>query len=1217
MPAPTPQRRWSATAADEVAVRALAEAAGLSDVVARILVSRGVIEVEQARRFLSPDLDRDWRDPSSVPGMDAAADAVAAAVREGLRIAVFGDFDADGITAAAVVTLGLRRLGAEVVPLLPHRINDGYGLGETSVARLLAAGPDMVVTVDCGISSGPEVATLLAAGVRVVVTDHHEPGADVPQGVPVTDPKLPGAVFDGLAGAGVALKLVQAVGQRLGDADVWLDLADIAALGTIADVVPLVDENRALVAFGLERMRRDPRPGIAALARSAGVEPAALDAERVAYGLAPRLNAAGRVADPEDALALLLAEDAGQAEPIAAALDGYNRVRQGVEQELLALARAEAERVFRPGDRVLVLAGEGWHEGVKGIAAGRLAGAFGVPTLLFAIEDGVAHGSGRSAASVDLHAAVSACSDMLTRFGGHSAAVGVTLPAADLPRFAERLNEQLSTLPPEAFLPRLEIDAELHLSELSRELAAQLAALEPFGHGNPRPLLASRGVFMNGRKRVGADSSHLRFEAYDGLASVSAIAFRCPEIGTAAGTESAVDLAYQLEVDEWRGQERLQILVRDLVIHEAPSDAPAAALVDELFADAERILARGDYEGITDAESFHTKLAGVSFGGRQDVVARLVAGEPLRLVRQPDNEFDACACAVFDARGDQVGFFNRRLAAALAPAIDAGAAYDVTVADVTGGEDGASWGVNVLVARRTEGEDGTAAADRSQHRAELAALTPVELDAALRAHFLGDRPLHEAQQCSLEHLAAGRSCLTVMATGRGKSLIFHLHAARIALAGGRASVFVYPLRALVSDQAFHLGESFAEIGLAVGIITGETAPTARDEVFAALAEGRLDALMTTPEFLDRHAARFAASGRVGFVVVDEAHHVGLSRAGHRPAYSRLSAALETLGRPTVLACTATATDEVAAAVRETLGVTETVLDPSVRDNLRVADRRGSGEKVTQVAALAARGEKTIVYVNSREQSVRIAQKLREASPLLLHRTAFYNGGMARAARHAVERAFRAGEVTAVVATSAFGEGVNIPDVRHVVLVHLPFNRTEFNQMCGRCGRDGQPAHVHLLFGEKDGRLNELILEASAPDLDDLRTLYAALRDRAAASDDGWVEATNAELAAEVKKRRSRARLTEKGVSAGIGVFRELGLVIGEGLGGYRRLRLEPPPEEKTDLTTSVRYAEGLEETEQFGEFRRWVMAAPAQGLLEAFDRPILPYRGKQEPTVGT
>ncbi len=1205
MSAPAPRKLWTAAAADEAAARSLAASAGLSEVVARILVSRGVADAGTARRFLAPDLSHDWRAPSTVPGMDAAADAVADAVREGLCIAVFGDFDADGVTATAVVALGLRALGAEIVCVLPHRFNDGYGLSDSSVARLLAAAPGLVVTVDCGIASAREVGMLMDAGVRVVVTDHHEPANDVPTGVPVADPKLPGAPFAGLAGAGVALKLVQAVGARFDRPDAWLECADVAALGTIADVVPLLDENRALVAYGLQRMRRGARPGIAALARVAGVDPAALDADRVAFQLAPRINAAGRMADPEDALSLLLAEDPREAETLAAALDGCNKARQAAEQELLGLARSEAERVFRPGDRALVIGGEGWHEGVKGIVAGRLAGSFGVPALLFVIEDGVAHGSGRSAASVDLHAAVVACSDMLTRFGGHAAAVGVTLPAADLPRFADRLRAELASVPAEAFEPRLEIDAELHLADLSRELAAELSALEPFGHGNPRPLLASRAVFMSGRKRVGADSGHLRFEAYDGLAALPAIAFRCPDIENAAGTESAVDLAYHLEVDEWQGRERLQLLVRDLAVHRAPPDDPAADLVDELFADAERILARGEYEGIADAETFHTKLAGVTFEGRQEVIARLVPGEPLRLERQPSNEFDPCACALFDARGDQVGFLNRRLAAALAPVVDAGAEYDVSVADVTGGEDGASWGVNVLVARRGV-EPGAAARDRSATRAQMAALPAPELDAALVRHLIGDRDLHDAQRRSLEHLAAGRSCLTVMATGRGKSLIFHLHAARIALAHGRASVFVYPLRALVSDQAFHLGESFAEIGLSVGVITGETSPASRDEIFDDLAEGRVDALMTTPEFLERHAPRFAAAGRVGFVVVDEAHHVGLSRAGHRPAYARLSSALEVLGGPTVLACTATAPDDVARAILSTLGIGDVVLDPSVRDNLRIADRRGAADKVTQLSALAARGEKAIVYVNSREQSVRIAQKLREASPVLLHRTAFYNGGMARAARHAVERAFRSGDITVVVATSAFGEGVNIPDVRHVALVHLPFNGTEFNQMCGRCGRDGLPATVHLLFGEKDGRLNELILEAGAPDLDDLRALYAVLRDKAASDGDGWVEATNAELAADVKKRRPGARLTDKGVSAGIGVFRELGLVSGEGIGAYRRLRLEPPPTEKTDLTTSVRYAEGLQEAVDFTEFRRWVMAAPAPDLLSAFDRPILP-----------
>lgn len=1202
---PAPKRRWSIAPADETEARALSEVTGVSIVVAHILLTRGITDPSEVRRFLHPDLATDWRPPSTVPGMAEAAAQVAAAVGAGSRIAVFGDFDADGITATAVLTLGLRALGAEVVPLLPHRLNDGYGLGPSSVARLLEAAPGLVVTVDCGIASAREVLELERAGIGVVVTDHHEPGADLPTGVPVADPKLPGAPFPGLAGAGVALKLLQAVGESRGRPDVWLDLTDLAAIGTIADVVPLLDENRALVAHGVARMHRDPRPGIAALARIAGVAAGALDAERVAYGLAPRINAAGRMADPADALGLLLTDDPAEAEALALRLDEYNRARQSVEQELLVAARDQASAVFRSGDRALVLSGEGWHEGVKGIVAGRLAGIFGVPTLLFAVKDGVAHGSGRSSGRVDLHAAVASCAELLTRFGGHAAAVGVTLPAERLPAFAERLKGALATLPAEAFDLVLELDAELPLAGITREVVAEFAALAPFGHDNPKPLVGTRGVFMNGRRRVGADGGHLKFEAYDGLTSLPAIAFRCPDVARAAGTESAVDLAYHIEVDEWQGRERLQLQVRDLVVHETPAESPAAELVDGLFADAERILARGEYEGIVDAESFHTKLAGVTFEGRQDVVARLAPGTPLRVAREPENPHDGCACAVLDPRGDRLGFLNRRLAAVLAPVIDGGVVYDLAVTEITGGQEGESLGVNVIVSRQA-GADDVTSEDRSARRAALSALPPEALDAELVRHFIGERPLHDAQARSLAHLGDGRSCLTVMATGRGKSLIFHLHAARLALARGGASIFVYPLRALVSDQAFHVTESFAELGLAVGVVTGETTPTARDEVFALLDGGGVDVLMTTPEFLERHAHRFAAAGRVGFVVVDEAHHVGLARVGHRPAYSKLGDVLETLGRPTVLACTATAGDEVARTIRSTLGIRDTVLDPSVRDNLVVADRRSSGEKAVQLAALASRGEKMIVYVNSREQSVRLAGKIREASPALHHRAAFYNGGMARPARHAVERAFREGEITAVVATSAFGEGVNIPDVRHVVLYHLPFNRVEFNQMCGRCGRDGAPATVHLLFGERDARLNELILEATAPDADDLRALYAAVRDRAASTADGWVEATNAELAEDVRKRRPKTRLSDKGVSAGVGVFRELGLVAGEGLGGYRRLRLEPAPDTKADLSSSVRYVEGLEETRGFSEFRAWVIGSPADQLLRAFNRPILP-----------
>jgi single-stranded-DNA-specific exonuclease len=1199
------QSGWSLVPAEDALVEALGAATGLSATTARVLVARGVSTAEQVDRFFAPGLERDWRDPGEIPGMDAAADAVADAVRAGQHVVVFGDFDLDGISAAAVATRGLEGMGARVTAVIPHRFNEGYGLSAAAIDRVMQLRPELLVTVDCGISAAAEVSMLAEKGVRVVITDHHEPGDALPAGVPVADPKLDPACPSGdLAGAGVALKLVQAVGERLGFPHVWRELADLATLGTVADIVPLTAENRALVADGVARMRSAPRVAIAALAAIGGVAPDALSSTAVAFALAPRLNAAGRMADPQLALDLLLTDDPALAESLSRSLDELNRTRQAAEADLADAALAMAERVYH-GERVLVLAGEGWHEGVKGIVASRLAGRFGVPTLLFAIEDGVARGSGRSVGTVDLFRALESCSGILTRFGGHAAAVGCTLPAEDLDRFRECLLVHLDSQPAEHFVVERRVDALVELAEVSIELGAELAQLEPFGHGNRSPLLACGGVFMNGRQRVGKLGNHMKFVAYDGAASVPAIAFRCPDMDRLLDHAAAADIAFELTVDEWRGKRRVQMRVADIAAHESSTEAPAGELVEDLFARADEILAREEYAGIAEAPSFHTKLAGVTFEGRQDVLQRVSPSTPLRLVRQPDNPYDANACALFDPHGDQVGFLNRRLAAALASTIDAGVSYDVEVTEVTGGEGEKSLGVNVLVSRRDAVEaDDDRAALMATRRAELASLDPASLDAELTQRFIGERSLHEAQARSLSHLAQGESTLTVMATGRGKSLIFHLHAARTALRHAKASVFVYPLRALVADQAFHLDEVFAEVGVTVRTVTGESSLAERDDAFAALGSGDLDVVLTTPEFLHLYSDRFAGSGRVGFLVVDEAHHIGQSRAGNRPAYARLGEAVEVLGTPTVLAVTATADTAAASAIRATLGTTATVLDPTVRDNLAIEDRRDAADKDAYVATLAARGEKTVVYVNSREQSVRLARMLRKRVPALAMRTAFYNGGMTRQMRHAVEGAFRSGDVNIVVATSAFGEGVNIPDIRNVVLFHMPFGSVEFNQMSGRAGRDGAMARIHLLFGGRDARINEKILSSLAPARDDMAALYVVLRDIAIAEGQGF-EITNAELAERCHKARRQFALDERGVSSALSILRDLGFITSEGHGALRRLTFTPG-DRKVDLESSLRYAEGMDEIAEFEGFKSWVLTATADELLARFNRPILP-----------
>ena len=899
-----------------------------------------------------------------------------------------------------------------------------------------------------------------------------------------------------------------------------------------------------------------------------------------------------------------MTDDPARAEELAAGLDELNRLRQATEADLSDAAMALAERTYN-GERAVVLAGEGWHEGVKGIVASRLTNRFGVPAILLAIEDGVALGSGRSVGTVDLFAALTSCDGMLTRFGGHAAAVGCALPADQVDAFRECLLGYLDTLPAEQFVSEKRVDAEVELSQISVELGAEFALLEPFGHGNRTPLLAATGVFMNGRQRVGKLGNHYKFTAYDGVASVPAISFRCPGIDDLLGHETAVDLVFEANVDEWRGRTRVQLRVRDIFPRAAPEDAPAYALVEDLFAKADAILAREEYAGIEEAATFHTKLAGVTFEGRQSSLERLAPGTPLRLERQPDNPYDANACALFDPHGDQVGFFNRRLAAALVPAIDAGVDYDIEVTEVTGGDEGRSLGVNVLVARRDASRaEEDRAEQRAVRRAELSQMTPEELDAALTECFIGDRALHDAQSQALAHLSAGESTLAVMATGRGKSLIFHLHAAREALRHGRASVFVYPLRALVADQAFHLEDVFAGVGLAVQTVTGESTLGDRDDAFAALKAGTLDVVLTTPEFLHLYAERFASAGRIGFLVVDEAHHVGMARAGHRPAYAHLGEAAEVLGNPTVLAVTATADTATAQSIQELLGITALVLDPTVRENLVVVDKRDGQDKDGYLAALVAKGGKTVIYVNSRDQSVKLARMLRKRVPDVAMRTAFYNGGLARSARHAVERAFRAGEISVVVATSAFGEGVNIPDIRNVVLYHLSFNAVEFNQMSGRAGRDGAQARVHLVYGGRDARINEMILSSLAPSRDDMATLYVVLRDLAKAEGPGF-EITNAELAARCKKANPSFSLDERGVSSALGVFRDLGFVTGEGHGAFRRLTFVPSAD-KIELESSVRYAEGLEEIAEFAEFKSWALTAEPDELLARFNRPILP-----------
>jgi len=553
---------WRIAPVDLATVHAVADGLGVSATLAEILVRRGFADLEAARAFLHPD--HLLHSPYLIDGMAAARRRIDRALQRGEAIAVHGDYDADGITATFLLVEVLRDLGGDVRWHLPNRFSEGYGVALETVEEMAAAGVRLLVTVDCGITARAEVARARELGLDVVVTDHHEPEGPPPDAIVVT-PKLGDYPFRDLAGVGVALKLAHALLQDEGAARVELPLAlrpftDVVALGTVADLVPLRDENRSLVAMGLGRLRSAPRPGLAALMEVAGVEPAALTAGSIGFRLAPRLNAAGRLEDAAQALELLGCADRATALPVAVRLDELNRERQAIEQAMVAAA---TEMVPDPPPPALVLSSPDWHEGVVGIVASRVAERFNRPAILLSEGEETAKGSGRSIGGFDLLAAVEAAAGHLLAFGGHRAACGVRLPVAAIPAFRAEFTAAAARALTDDDLVRVRrVDAVVCGDELTLELADEIEQLAPYGLGNPRPALLLHGARIEA-PRLTRDRRHLRCRVACDGACASAVHFEFPgAVGTVE--EGRYDVPLMLGKDAYNGRVSAQVEVKAL-----------------------------------------------------------------------------------------------------------------------------------------------------------------------------------------------------------------------------------------------------------------------------------------------------------------------------------------------------------------------------------------------------------------------------------------------------------------------------------------------------------------------------------------------------------------------------------------------------------------------------------------------------------------------------
>jgi len=618
---------WTIEGCNYAEVKALADALEIGEITASILVRRGYGDVESARAFVTGEIEP--HDPFLLGDMALALDRIRAAIAGGKRICVHGDYDVDGICATALAVLTLRRLGADVEWHLPSRFEEGYGVSGDTISRLAVEGCSLLLTVDCGITAVEEVAAAKACGLEVVVTDHHRPGPTLPD-CPVVATRPSDYPFPELCGTGVVCKLAQALGI---DVAPYLDLV---ALATIADVVPLLDENRSLAIAGLRALARTQRPGLQALMRNARIDPAAVDAGAVGFRLAPRINAAGRLGRPDAALELLLTTDMEEAERLADELETLNQDRQAVENRILRAAIAEVESWphAKQCRRGYVIWGQDWHEGVIGIVASRLVERFNRPVVLIAGTDGQQEsqwkGSGRSLPAFDLHGALAACSDHLHRFGGHRAAAGLSIAPEQLEAFADAFAAHAdANLVDEDLAPVTRIDAIVPGSALTLGLATELERLAPFGLGNPDVTLLVPGCEAVQPGVVG-EGKHLRFRVRQGGRDAgSAIAFGLGGQLDRIRRPVRHDLAFRLKENRWNGTVAPQLVIRCLF------DTPDG--YEELRRDLAGLWQAGEDSWTIDAREIFAELQLAEGGRRQlyesQAFRALLAGTALELPR--------------------------------------------------------------------------------------------------------------------------------------------------------------------------------------------------------------------------------------------------------------------------------------------------------------------------------------------------------------------------------------------------------------------------------------------------------------------------------------------------------------------------------------------------------------------------------------------------------
>ena len=556
-------KKWEFLKTDEDIVKQIAEKYDMSELLATVLVNRNIVEDKDIKVFLSPSRN-DFHNPYQMPDMEKAVERILKAIETDEKVMIYGDYDVDGITSITVLKKFLHARGLDAGFYIPNRLNEGYGLNKNAIKKIAEEGYSLIITVDCGISCIEEIQYAYELGMEVIVTDHHEPLDELPEAVAVIDCKRKDSTypFSSLAGVGVAFKLAQAISIKLGlDEKEFLKYLDIVCVGTISDIVPLVDENRVIAKLGLKLVEVTKNMGLKSLLITSGYKE--INSNAISFGIAPRINACGRMGFEEDALNLFLNEDKKQVVTITDKLNSYNKERQEIEKRIFDEVILKIEKEKLDEKKAIVVAGEGWHHGVIGIVASKITDLYFKPTILICLEDGKGKGSGRSVPGFDLHDALCKCSDCLEKYGGHEMAVGLSLDANKFQEFADKFEEIATEAHTDEIVSVIKIDKEIKLKDIDTKIVKELSQLEPFGEANKMPIFIYKNLKIDSIRSL-SEGKHLKLTLKDGNTVVNAIGFNLGALATEYLIGDKVDVLGVLEINTFNGVDSVQINLRDI-----------------------------------------------------------------------------------------------------------------------------------------------------------------------------------------------------------------------------------------------------------------------------------------------------------------------------------------------------------------------------------------------------------------------------------------------------------------------------------------------------------------------------------------------------------------------------------------------------------------------------------------------------------------------------